>query len=162
MVARDGIEPSTFHLPGGGRRDFPRELRTLKGAVKTSRALVAGKGFPKKNGRSVGAASVLATWVFSGDEVDRACFEDSGATGVVAVAGLGTSAPAMARNPSVVSVTCTDIGNFCSSSVQRSSITANPGTLYCPQWNGVCGGSQSELQFSPLRRLALRLAFRLP
>ena len=54
------------------------------------------------------------------------------AAGVVAVAGLGTSAPAMAAvNPSVVSVTCTDIGNFCSSSkFSAPSITANPGSAF--------------------------------
>ena len=54
------------------------------------------------------------------------------AAGVVAVAGFGTSAPAMAAaNPSIVSVTCTDIGNFCSSSkFSASSIIANPGSAF--------------------------------
>ena len=54
------------------------------------------------------------------------------AAGVVAVAGLGTGAPAMAAaNPSLVSVTCTDIGNFCSSSkFSASSISANPGDTF--------------------------------
>ena len=54
------------------------------------------------------------------------------AAGVVAVAGLGTSAPAMAAaNPTIVSVTCTDIGNFCSSSkFSASSIIANPGDVF--------------------------------
>ena len=51
--------------------------------------------------------------------------------GVVAVAGLGTSAPAMAAaNPSVVSVTCTDPG-FCSATVfSASSMMANPGDTF--------------------------------
>ena len=59
------------------------------------------------------------------------------AAGVVAVAGLGTSAPAMAAaNPTIVSVTCTDIGNFCSSSkFSASSIIANPGSAF-PVHNG--------------------------
>lgn len=53
------------------------------------------------------------------------------AAGVVAVAGLGTSAPAMAAaNPSVVSVTCTDPG-FCSATVfSASSMMANPGDTF--------------------------------
>ena len=51
--------------------------------------------------------------------------------GVVAVAGLGTSAPAMAAaNPSVVSVTCTDPG-FCSATVfSASAMMANPGDTF--------------------------------
>ena len=53
------------------------------------------------------------------------------AAGVVAVAGLGTSAPAMAAaNPSVASVTCTDPG-FCSATVfSASSMMANPGDTF--------------------------------
>ena len=53
------------------------------------------------------------------------------AAGVVAVAGLGTSAPAMAAaNPSVVSVTCTD-PPFCSATVfSASSMMANPGDTF--------------------------------
>ena len=51
------------------------------------------------------------------------------AAGVVAVAGLGTSAPAMAAvNPSIVSVTC-DAG--CTyPSVSAGSIVANPGSTF--------------------------------
>ena len=53
------------------------------------------------------------------------------AAGVVAVAGLGTSAPAMAAaNPSVVSVTCID-PPFCSATVfSASSMMANPGDTF--------------------------------
>ena len=87
------------------------------------------------------------------------------AAGVVAVAGLGTSAPAMAAvNPTVVSVTCTDIGNFCSSSkFSASSIVANPGSAFT-----VHNGTRDEGEFaigtsiSPTKRLLLALAFRVP
>ena len=67
------------------------------------------------------------------------------AAGVVAVAGLGTSAPAMAAaNPTIVSVTCTDIGNFCSSSkFSASSIIANPGDVFT-----VHNGTRDEGEFA--------------
>ena len=67
------------------------------------------------------------------------------AAGVVAVAGLGTSAPAMAAaNPTIVSVTCTDIGNFCSSSkFSASSIIANPGSAFT-----VHNGTRDEGEFA--------------
>ena len=53
------------------------------------------------------------------------------AAGVVAVAGLGTSAPAMAAaNPTIVSVTCTDPGSGCGASkFSAPSIIANPGDV---------------------------------
>ena len=51
------------------------------------------------------------------------------AAGVVAVAGLGTSAPAMAAvNPSIVSVTCG--ANCFYPSVSAGSIVANPGSTF--------------------------------
>lgn len=51
--------------------------------------------------------------------------------GVVAVAGLGTSAPAMAAaNPSIVSVSCKD-PNVCNDAVwSAGSVTANPGDAF--------------------------------
>ena len=54
------------------------------------------------------------------------------AAGVVAVAGLGTSAPAMAAvNPTVVSVTCVGPGGGCDASkFSAPSIIANPGTAF--------------------------------
>ena len=53
------------------------------------------------------------------------------AAGVVAVAGLGTSAPAMAAaNPSIVSVSCKD-PNVCNDAVwSAGSVTANPGDAF--------------------------------
>ena len=54
------------------------------------------------------------------------------AAGVVAVAGLGTSAPAMAAaNPSIVSVTCVGPGGGCDASkFSAPSIIANPGDRF--------------------------------
>ncbi len=54
------------------------------------------------------------------------------AAGVVAAAGLGTGAPAMAAaNPSIVSVTCTGPGGGCDASkFSASSIIANPGDAF--------------------------------
>ena len=59
------------------------------------------------------------------------------AAGVVAVAGLGTSAPAMAAaNPSIVSVTCND-PNVCTAGVwSAGSLVANPGDAFTVH-NGV-------------------------
>jgi|TARA_B100001093_G_scaffold327829_1_gene312783 hypothetical protein len=59
------------------------------------------------------------------------------AVGVVAVAGLGTSAPAMAAaNPSIVSVTCND-PNVCTAGVwSAGSLMANPGDAFTVH-NGV-------------------------
>ena len=59
------------------------------------------------------------------------------AAGVVAVAGLGTSAPAMAAaNPSIVSVTCNNPA-ICSALVwSAGSLTANPGDAFTVH-NGV-------------------------
>ena len=54
------------------------------------------------------------------------------AAGVVAVAGLGTSAPASAAaNPSIVSVTCVGPGGGCDASkFSASSVIANPGDAF--------------------------------
>ena len=54
------------------------------------------------------------------------------AAGVVAVAGLGTSAPAIAAaNPSIVSVTCVGPGGGCDASkFSAPSIIANPGDRF--------------------------------
>ena len=54
------------------------------------------------------------------------------AVGVLAVAGLGTSAPASAAaNPSIVSVTCVGPGGGCDASkFSASSIIANPGDAF--------------------------------
>jgi len=54
------------------------------------------------------------------------------AAGVVAVAGMGTSAPAMAAaNPTIVSVTCVGPGGGCDASkFSASSIIANPGDVF--------------------------------
>ena len=59
------------------------------------------------------------------------------AAGLVAVAGLGTGAPAMAAaNPSIVSVTCND-PNVCTAAVwSAGSVMANPGDAFTVH-NGV-------------------------
>ena len=68
------------------------------------------------------------------------------AAGVVAVAGLGTSAPAMAAaNPSIVSVTCND-PIACTAGVwSAGSLMANPGDAFTVH-NGVSGfGSDFDI-----------------